>query len=409
MGLLEFAFWGALGAVFYTYVGFPLLLISWGWFCPRPVKKSPWTPSISLIIAAFNEEHNIQSRLDNALASDYPEGKLEIVVASDGSTDATEVLTTAYFPQVRLLSLPRKGKIFALQEATAAAQGEILVFSDANTFFAPHTLSRLVENLADREVGGVMGNKLYKSHPEAESVASGEKLYWSYDKWLKSWETATGCAVSADGAAYAIRKQLFRFPEDPAVTDDFAISTAVIEQGYRLVFEKDAPVFEQTLNQASREFSRKVRLMTRGLRGILLRKRLRNPFQHGFYSVVLFSHKVLRRFVPILILALLFCSLGLVGYHPVYSAALAAMSLFISLSVMGWAFRNRAIGRFKLLLIPFYYCLANGAALVAIFKLLRGERIERWRPQRLQEVDALSSPLESVTEWRLGKGKDGKQ
>ena len=85
------------------------------------------------------------------------------------------------------------------------------------------------------------------------------------------------------------------------------------------------------------------------------------------------------------------------------------MSLFISLSVMGWAFRDRAIGRFKLLLIPFYYCLANGAALVAIFKLLRGERIERWRPQRLQEVDALSSPLESVTEWRLGKGKEGKQ
>ena len=401
MTLLELVFWGALGTVFYVYLGFPVLVTAWGWLHPRPVRKKPWTPSISLIIAAYNEEHNIQARLDNALESDYPEDRLEIVVASDGSNDATEVLTTQYVPRVRLLCLRRRGKIFALREAARTAQGEILVFSDANTFFATHTLRKLVESLADREVGGVVGNKIYRTDSRAKSVASGEKLYWWYDKWLKSRETVTGCAVSADGAAYAIRKQLFKFPEDPAVTDNFAISTAVIEQGYRLVFEKNAPVFERTLNKATQEFSRKVCLMTRGLRGVLLRKGLLNPFRHGFYSVVLFSHKVLRRFVPILLLAILFSSLGLFGYRPVYSAALAAQSVFLGLAVLGQALRSTAIGQLKLLLIPFYYCLSNAAALLAILNLLRGERIERWQPQRLNEVQALSSPLETAKEWEL--------
>ena len=406
MTFLEQVFWGAVGTVFYVYVGFPLLLIAWGWLRPTRVKKWPCTPSITLIIAAYNEERNIQSRLDNALESDYPEDRLEIVVASDGSTDATESLTIDYLSQVRLLCLPRRGKIFALQEAASMAQGEILVFSDANTLFAPHTLRKLVQNFADQKVGGVVGNKIYRTGPDAESVASGEQLYWSYDKRLKSWETATGCAVSADGAAYAIRKQLFKFPEDPAVTDDFAISTAVIEQGYRLVFEEDAPVFERTLNEASQEFARKVRLMTRGLRGVLLRRRLLNPFRHGFYSVVLFSHKVLRRFVPILLLAILLSSFGLFGYSPIYSAALVCQSVFPGLAVMGWASRNTLAGRFKLLLVPFYYCLANAAAVVAIFNLLRGERIEQWSPQRLKEAETFSNSLEAATRWGLGTERD---
>ena len=377
------AFWLAFIVPLYVYAGFPLLVGLVGWRRQRQVRKQPMTPPLSVIIAAYNEAQHIAERLDNALAVDYPRAALEIIVASDGSEDATAAIVASYAAQgVRLLTLPRRGKIHALNAAVAQARGEILVFSDANTFFDVHALRALAQNFADPQVGGVAGRKIYLTQAGSDSSSHGEHLYWSYDTWLKQLESLTGSIVAADGAIYAIRRALYCPPPSAAVTDDFALSTAVIEHGYRLVFEPAACAYEAALPAAEREFWRKVRLMTRGLCGVMLRKRLLNPWRYGFYALVLFSHKVLRRLVAV-VLPLLFAASLLASSHGAfYRGAAVAQALFYALAGAGYVLRRTRVGQLPCLSMPFFYCLANAAALVAIIQCLRGQRIELWQPQR---------------------------
>jgi len=375
--------WLSLAALIYVYAGFPFLVIVLGKWRQRHVRKRPITPRVSLIIAAYNEEDDIAQRLDNALALDYPQESLEIIVASDGSNDATESIVACYANRgVRLLSLPRRGKILAINDAVVQAKGEILVFSDANSIYDPQALLKLVRNFADPQVGGVGGNTIYADQALSDSTSQGENLYWSYDKWLKQMESLTGSIISAHGAIYAIRRLLYRPLVNLAVTDDFAISTRVIEQGYRLVFEQEALAYEFALPTAEREFARKVRLMTRGLQSVLLRKSLLNPFRYGFYSLELFTHKLLRRLVPLMLVTLLASSLALSSRGPFYVAMTAGQILFYSLAGFGYLLRRQPAGQTRLLYIPFFYCMANIAALAALINVICGHQIQQWEPQR---------------------------
>ena len=379
-------FWVAAGSLLYAYAGFPALVAAVGWLRRREVNKKPITPSVSLIIAAYNEEENIGERLQNALALDYPQEALEIIVASDGSTDRTETIVGRYTDhRVRLLRLPRRGKISALNAAVAQAQGEILVFSDANSMYDRQALRKLTQNFADAEVGGVVGNTAYTISPDSESSSRGENLYLNYDSWLKQLESFSGSVISAHGGIYGIRRELYMPVPDPAVSDDFAISTAVIEQGRRLVFESQARSYEAAVPTAGREFRRRTRLMTRGLRVLLLRKRLLNPFRYGFYSLVLFSHKVLRGFLAVALLILFASSLALISSGVLYSVAAAAQVILYGAAGAGYLLRQTRLGHRKCLYIPFFYCMGNAAALVAVAKLMLGERIALWQPQRHSE------------------------
>jgi cellulose synthase/poly-beta-1,6-N-acetylglucosamine synthase-like glycosyltransferase len=377
------AFWLPIATLIYVYAGFSVLVVVVGRWRKRLVRRQPITPTVSLIVAAYNEERHIAERLDNALALDYPHEALQIIVASDGSDDATESMVAEYAERgVQLLRLPRRGKIHALNDAVRHATGDVLVFSDANSMYDAQALRKLARNFADPEVGGVAGNTIYTRLTKSDSSSQGEDLYWSYDKWLKQMESLTGSVVSAHGAIYGIRRELYRPIMDSAVTDDFAISTLAIEQGYRLVFESEALAYEPPLPAAEREFRRKVRLMTRGLRSVLLRRVLLNPFRYGFYSLVLFTHKVLRRLVPFMLLIILVSSLILSASHEIYLVAALAQVLFYMLAGFGYLLRHQRFGRFRLFYIPFFYCLANTAALIALMKVLRGDHIERWQPQR---------------------------
>jgi cellulose synthase/poly-beta-1,6-N-acetylglucosamine synthase-like glycosyltransferase len=376
-------FWLAVASLTYVYAGYPALVAAVGWLRRRDVNKKPITPSVTLIIAAYNEEEGIGQRLGNALTMDYPPDALEIIVASDGSTDGTEEIVQRYADHgVRLLKLPRRGKIYALNTAATQARGEILLFSDANSICEPQALRKLVQNFADVEVGGVVGNTGYTLSSGSESSSRGERLYWNYDSCLKQLESLSGSVVSAHGGMYAIRRDLYRSVPDPAVTDDFAISTAVVEQGRRLVFESEARSYEVAVAKAGREFQRRIRLMTRGLRALLLRKRLLNPFRYGFYSVALFSHKVLRRFQAVGLLILFASSLALGPSGGLYSSAFVAQVAFYGAAGAGYLLRRTQLGHRTYLYVPFFYCMANAAALLAVAKLMLGERIALWEPQR---------------------------
>jgi cellulose synthase/poly-beta-1,6-N-acetylglucosamine synthase-like glycosyltransferase len=385
------SFWIAAAALFYAYVGFPLMLILAARLMDRRVASADITPSLTLIIAAYNEEDCISQRLENALASDYPEESLEIIVASDGSTDRTnEIVGTFAARGVRLLPLPRKGKIFALTEAARVAEGEILVFSDANTVVAPAALRALARNFADPEVGGVAGHTGYTIAETTESAGRGESLYWQYDTMLKVFESRTGSIVSAHGGLYAVRRNLFAPASDPAVTDDFSISTGVVAQGARLVFERDARAWEVPVATSAGEFRRRVRLMTRGLRAVSSRRQLLNPRRFGMYALVLFSHKIVRRAVPVFLLTLLGTS-ALLSSGSFYKGLFLTQIILYSLALVGWVARSADIGRSKLLYVPFFFVMSNAAALVAMMRFLTGQRVTHWEPQRHDSLKGLHS------------------
>jgi cellulose synthase/poly-beta-1,6-N-acetylglucosamine synthase-like glycosyltransferase len=309
---------------------------------------------------------------------------MEIIVASDGSQDSTNEIVQAYAENgVKLLALPRQGKAAALNAAVAQAAGEILVFSDANSMFAPEALRFLVEPFADGRVGGVAGNQRYLAHVGDTPAGEGEKSYWRFDRRLKQYQSRAGNVISATGAIYAIRKSLF-LPVPEGVTDDFVTSTRVIAQGHRLVFAPQAVAFEPVAGERGREFGRKVRVITRGLWAVVFMRQLLNPFRYGFYALQLFSHKVLRRLVVFPLLVVLVSSLFLWSQGLFYQLVVLGQLAFYGLAAVGLVLEGSQWGRSKLFSLPYYFCLVNGACLLAVWNVLSGRRIVRWNTTRAE-------------------------
>ncbi|HLB49838.1 MAG TPA: glycosyltransferase family 2 protein [Anaerolineales bacterium] len=374
--------WSAAALVLYTYLLFPALVFLRGLLGRRPYKPGEITPRLSLIIAAHNEANTIGAKLDNILSLDYPHERLEVVVASDGSTDNTEAIVSRYARQgIKSLSLPRQGKAPALNAAVAASTGEILVFSDANSMYAPDALRALTRPFADPEVGGVAGDQRYLSGRRADLGSEGERRYWDFDRKLKQFQSRAGSAISATGAIYAIRRSLFR-PVPAGVTDDFVTSTQVIAQGHRLVFAPEAVAYEPVAKSSQVEFGRKVRVITRGLRAVLVMRQLLNPFRYGFYAIQLLSHKVLRRLVVFPLLALLLVSPFLWRDGLIYQLALLAQLTFYGSALIGLGLGRARLGWSKFFTLPFFFCMVNTAAFVATWNVVRGRTIDRWEPQR---------------------------
>lgn len=375
-------FWGALILILYGYVIFPLLVWLYGLFVHRPYKSAEITPRVSVIIAAHNEAGSIAARLDNLLALEYPHEQLEVLIASDGSTDGTDAIVSSYAGQgITLLALPRQGKIPALNTAAATATGEILVFSDANSIFAPDALRNLVMPFADPQIGGVAGNQKYLVKRGVGGTIDGERGYWNFDRILKRFQSRAGNVISATGSIYAVRRNLYH-PIPSGVTDDFVISTSVIAQGYRLVFAPDALAYEPVAQSSGIEFGRKVRVTTQGLRAILVMSSLLNPFRYGFYAIQLFSHKVVRRLLVFPLLVLFFANFFLWNRGVFYQLSLLVQLGFYGCAVIGMLLRQYRIGRLKIFSIPFFFCMVYAASLLATVNILRGRRIELWEPQR---------------------------
>ncbi|MCA9115008.1 MAG: glycosyltransferase family 2 protein [Planctomycetaceae bacterium] len=386
MPLLEIICLTSLAVVLYAYVGFPVLILLRSWIWQRPFRISPITPRISLVICAHNEEKSIGAKLENVLALDYPPEHLEVLIASDGSSDGTEEIVEQFTGAlVRLLRLPRRGKAAALNAAVEQASGEILVFSDANSMYAPDALRKIVQPFADERVGGVAGNQVYrKSSEDSGAAAAGERGYWNFDRWMKRLQSSAGNVVSATGAIYAVRRSLYcEVPE--GVTDDFVTSTRVIQQGYRLVFAENATCHEPVAGLARAEFGRKVRVITRGLRGVLAVRGLLNPLRYGSYSLQLFSHKVLRRLVvfPMMVLAVTIPLLWSSGVH--YQVATVLEGMFCIAALAGWLLSRTESKTPRVLAVPFFFCMVNVAVLCAVWNICRGRRIVVWNPHRTSE------------------------
>jgi GT2 family glycosyltransferase len=346
------------------------------------VRAAPIEPRVSVVMAARNEAAAIAARLDNLLELDYPAGQLEIVVASDGSDDATVQIARGYAERgVRTLALERVGKADALNAAVSAAAGEIVVFTDANSMFEPGALRALVAPFADPEVGGVAGDQRYLPAGGQDPDAAGERSYWDFDRRVKLAESAAGSTVSATGAIYAIRRELFE-PVRPGVTDDFITSTAVISQSRRLVFAADAVAWEPVAASSKLEYGRKVRIMTRGLRGVAARRDLLDPRRTGFYAVQLASHKILRRVMAVPLLIVAATAVLLWPQGAIYQLTTLGAAALAGLGAIGLAVPRSRLGRQRPVGLAAFFVLVNVASLQAIFNLLTGRRIDRWEPRR---------------------------
>lgn len=369
-------FWGSLGVCTYIYFGYPALLWVLSRARPQRVREADVTPRVTFIIPAYNEARHITAKLTNTLGLDYPSDAMEVLVVSNGSTDATVDIVRGFTdPRVRLIDLREPGKIEALNVGAREASGEILVFTDADFLLDRHALRTVARKFADASVGGVCGARR-EADRSGDSTGRGEGLYGRWDRWQKIRESMIGSVFAADGLLYAIRRNLYVPITDPAQADDIAISVQVPLQGYRLLFDRHATAWETAEVRGSEEFRRKVRVTNHSVRALLnLGWRL---FTSRFYSVELLSHKLVRHFVPFFLIAMLVSNIPLARRSRKYRLLLGGQIGLYMLATAGWALRDRPIGRTRILYIPYFFCFVNAAAFLGILSIARGEKRAAW-------------------------------
>ena len=336
MTLLEIAVWVSLGCVCYAYIGYPVVIRFLAALVGRrggpPAPAVEELPTVSLLIAAHNEAGIIASRIQNALALDYPAGKLEIVVATDGCHDATAEVVRRYADRgVRLLEYPvRRGKATVLNDSIPRLKGEVVVLSDANTFTEPDAARLLARWFTDRRVGVVCG-RLVLTDPATGSNA--DSMYWKYETYLKRCEGRLGALLGANGGIYAVRRSCFSPIPPDTIIDDFVLPLqAKLRTGCSIVYDAEAVAHEETPPNIRAEFRRRARIGAGGFQSVGRIWELLNP-AHGWVAFTFFSHKILRWACPFFLLALLL-TCALLWESSLYRALLFAQVAFYATSAL---------------------------------------------------------------------------
>jgi cellulose synthase/poly-beta-1,6-N-acetylglucosamine synthase-like glycosyltransferase len=371
------AFWVCFSVCFYIYFGYPLLLSVLSVIKPRAVQEADVFPHATFIIPAYNEETVIGEKIRNTLSVDYPRDRIDVLVVSNGSTDRTvEIARGAGDARVGTIEMTAAGKIQALNEGARCAGSDILVFSDADFLLDRESMKAIARKFADPTVGGVCGARGIGTAPFTNAIGDGEGAYGRWDRWQKIRESRIGSVFAADGLLYAIRRELYVPPSDPAQADDIAISAAVPLQGFRLLYDPSAVAWENTAVRTHDEFRRKIRVTQHSVRALLnLRHRL---FTSGFYSIELLSHKLVRHCIPFFLIGLFVANIPLIPISKFYAIAFAGQVAIYALAIAGALLRDTRAGRSRLLYIPYYFCFVNAAALLGILQMFRGQRVSAW-------------------------------
>lgn len=369
---MKLIFWLSVSIVLYAYFFYPLWLFFRARLFPRPIHREPILPTISIIIAARNEEVHLQEKLDNLQNLDYPAELIETLVVSDGSTDRTnDILLNQTDPRVRSILLPaHSGKAEALNRAIPAVQGEIVVFMDVRQRIARDSVKTLVESFADPAVGCVSGALILRDGEE--TAPQGVGSYWEMEKAIRRWESAGGSVVGATGALYAVRRSLL--PPLPAslVLDDVFIPMTVARSGPRVIFEPRAVAWDNLSSSPKQEFRRKVRTLFGNYQLLSLAPWLitsENPLRFEFIS-----HKLSRLAVPFALVGMILASIFL--YGPIYRFPLVAAVSIVTLGALGFVHMPIGIvSRAAHLALAFV--LLNTAAIVAFYYFVVGKK-EVW-------------------------------
>src|ERR1700691_126324 len=376
-------FWISAGFAVYVYIGYPILLWALQAVFRSAPGRQPVEPSVSLLVAAYNEAEVIADKIQNSLALDYPADKLEIIVASDGSKDATAEIVRPFAVRengrVRLLDFKQnRGKMAVLNDAVKELRGEVVAFSDASSMLAPDSVRVLVQSFNDPQVGAASGVYRLLKKDQAQ-LGAQEDLYWKYETFLKVQEAKLGAFTGAHGSLYAIRRELYPFPSENTINDDFTIPMRILERGHRVAYEPAAVAYEEAHEMEG--FSRRVRITAGNIEQLREIKGLLWP-PRPFVLFCLLSHKTGRLMVPVFMLIALTANIMLRGQFP-YNWILAGQGIFYGLALLGAIVSLRP----KVLRLPYYFCMINSALFAWIYQALRHGRAI---PSRI-ELDRLGN------------------
>ena len=370
-------FWMFVFCAFFAYFGYPITLILLSAVRRKKHERKTITPTATLIITAFNEEKRIREKLENTLLLEYPRDRLQIMVASDGSTDTTHEIVGEYADKgVELFIVhDRKGKENAQAEAVKAARGEIIIFSDTATRIDPNGLLEIVSNFADPKVGCVSSED--KMIANDDSDVGGEGFYVTYEMWLRKLESQVNSVVGLSGSFFAARREVC---EDfsPKMQSDFRTLLSSMTRGMRGVSDPEAIGYYQDIKDKSREFQRKVRTVIRGLTVFFNHAYFLNIFKFGLFSYQYFCHKLMRWLVPFFMLGALVAG-GLAALNSrVYGILFGLQLLFYLVALAGIVIPK--LTDMVLFKIPAFFTVVNVSIFVAWMKFIGGERVVLWQP-----------------------------
>jgi len=379
------AFWISLFLIIYTFVGYGFILfilvkIKRLFAKPFVFSETATLPTVTILIAAWNEEDMIDEKVLNTLNLDYPKEKLQIIFITDGSTDQTAERIQKY-PDVTLLHENiRAGKMAAIKRAIPFVQNEVLVFTDANTFLNNMALRELVKHYQNKKVGAVAGEKRIMVEKLADASSAGEGFYWKYESRLKKWDYELYSNVGAAGELFSIRTELYQPVESDTIIDDHMIAMRIAEKGYIIAYEPAAYAMETASANTKEELKRKIRIAAGGIQSILRLKKAANPFHYPLLTFQYISHRVLRWTITPFLLVLAFILNICIVYKTqsfFYEVLLIAQIIFYLLSLLGLYFEARNI-KVKAFFIPYYFCVMNYAVVAGLIRYYKKNQSAAW-------------------------------
>lgn len=387
-------FWISLFIVFYAFLGYGIVLyvlmririaVKGRRKKEDELQITDW-PTVTLIVAAYNEAAYMEEKIANTLQLDYPTDKIRFVFVTDGSTDDTPAIIERY-PAIQLMHQPaRNGKIAAVHRAMEQVSTEIVVFTDANTALNKLAIKRICKHYRDSKVGAVSGEKRVQVD-EVSDATAGEGVYWKYESKLKAWDSELYSVVGAAGELFSVRRDLYQPVPADTILDDFMISLLIAEKGYRIVYEPDAYASETSSASIGEELKRKVRISAGGIQSITRLTSLMNPFRFPVLSFQYISHRVLRwTVVPFLMILALILNIAIVatGGTGIYLLLLAGQVLFYGASLLGWIMEKKQL-RMKLLFVPYYFCMMNYAVIAGIRRFYSGKQSAAWEKAKRKQ------------------------
>lgn len=375
MSFVEIVFWVSAFLVFHSYFGYAMSLWLLGLIRGKSHVKLPVHPYVSIIITAYNEEKRIQNKLENTLSLTYPKEKLQILVASDGSTDRTNAITETYRDSgVELLAIrERAGKESAQRDAMKASRGEIIVFTDVATIIEPNGIEEIVSNFAAPEIGCVSSEDRLL---DRDGNPSGEGFYVRYEMLLRRLESQVNSLVGLSGSFFAARRVVC-LDLSPDMQSDFRTLLNSMKLGLRGISDPKVTGSYLDVSEKNREFDRKVRTVLRGLTVFFRHLEFLNVFRYGFFSYQYFCHKLLRWLVPFFMITALSASAILAMSSTSYFACFMAQILFYVFAFLGWIKDGECS---RIIKIPYYFVTVNISILVSWWKYMCNQRIVMWNP-----------------------------
>lgn len=382
-------FWIALFIVVYTFVGYGFLLFFLVKIKRLFVKKRVFNqefelPSVTILVAAYNEADIIEAKIQNTLDLDYPKHKLQIIFITDGSSDDTPEKIKPY-SEIRLMHENiRTGKMAAIKRAIPEVTNDIIVFTDANTFLNQIAIKQLVKHYQNEKVGAVAGEKRIMVEELADASSAGEGFYWKYESYLKKWDYELYSNVGAAGELFSIRTNLYQPVESDSIIDDHMIAMRIAEKGYIIAYEADAYAMETASANTKEELKRKIRIAAGGLQSTLRLKKAANPFYYPVLTFQYISHRVLRwTITPFLLILAFFLNILIVAETDLllYKILLSAQIIFYALSLAGWFFESKNI-KIKVFFIPYYFCVMNYAVIAGIFRYIGKNQSAAWEKSK---------------------------